>query len=193
MTFFRDFTVPLWKIFGGNLLMLITIVFYIAWWTTVFRPNRTSKTAVAGIFIALALLAGVAAIITMFSGIGSLPQAGKGFPVIYILLGAAAFYIILLAVTRIAFHRPITAESLLITIWVALEGLAIGVLQGGNRFSPGQALTLATLVILATGAGIVSYILYYRLDEVSRFWYGLIPLIVDAGVMTVFLVMLALS
>ena len=47
--------------------------------------------------------------------------------------------------------------------------------------------------MLATGTGIVCYILYYRLDEISRFWYGLIPLIVDAGVVIVFLMMLALS
>jgi zinc transporter ZupT len=82
---------------------------------------------------------------------------------------------------------------LLITIWAALEGLAIAVLQGSNRFSPGQALTLAILVMLATGVGIVCYITYYRLNEITRFWNGLIPLIVDAGVMIVFLVMLALS
>lgn len=193
MTCFRDFTIPLWQVFGGNLLMFATIMFYIAWWLATFRPNSTGKTAGAGFFIALAVLAGVAAIISMFSGIGSLSQSGKGFPVIYILLGAAAFYIILLAVTRIAFRRPVTAELLLITIWVALEGSAIAVLQGSNRFSMGQTLTLATLVVLATGAGMVCYILYYRLDQISRFWNGLIPLLADAGVVTVFLVVLAFS
>jgi len=193
MTFFHDFTVPLWKIFGGNLLLFASIVFYIAWWTVTFQPNRTGRTAWAGFFIALAFLAGVAAILIKFSGISSLSQAEKGFSVVYILLGAAAFYIILLAVTRIAFQRPVTSELLLITVWGALEGSAITVLQGSNRFSLGPALALATLVMLATGTGIVCYILYYRLDEISRFWNGLIPLIVDAGVVTVFLMMLALS
>jgi hypothetical protein len=193
MTCFRDFTVPLWKIFGGNLFMFITIVLYIAWWMVTFQPNRTDKTAGAGFFVALAFLAGVAAIMTKFSGIVSLSQPGKGFPVIYILLAAITFYVILLAVTRIAFQRPVTSELLLITVWAALEGSAIAVLQGSNRFSPGHSLTLATLVMLATGTGIVCYILYYRLDEISRFRNGLIPLIVDAGVVTVFLVMLALS
>jgi len=193
MIFFRGFTVPIWKIFGGNLLLFVSIMFYIAWWIVTFHPSRTGKTAMAGIFIALAFLAGVAAILIKFSGISSMSQAEKGFPVIYILLGAAAFYIILLAVTRIAFQRPVTSELLLITVWVALEGSAIAVLQGSNRFIPGQTWTLATLVILATGTGIVCYILYYRLDEISRFWNGLMPLIMDAGVVTVFLVILALS
>lgn len=193
MSCFRDFTVPLWKIFGGNLLMLVTIVFYITWWTIVFRPNRTVKKMWAGFFIALALLAGAAATMIMFSGIGLLFQAGKGFPVTSILLGAAVFYIILLAITRIAFQRTVTSELLLIIVWSALEISAIAVLQGDGRFSTGQALTLAALVILATGIGIICYILYYRLDEISRFWNGIIPLIVDAGVDTVFLVVLALS
>jgi hypothetical protein len=193
MTCFRDFTIPLWENFVGNLLMFATIVFYIAWWTVSFRPNGDGRTAGAGVFIAIALFTGVAAIAIMSIGINSLSQIGKGFPVMYILLGAVAFYIILLAVTKIAFQRAVTSELLLITVWAALEWSTIGVLQGSSRFSIGQALTLAILVALATGAGIVCYILHYRLDEVSRFWNGLIPLIVDAGVMTVFLAMLALS
>jgi hypothetical protein len=193
MTCFRDFTVPLWENFVGNLLMFATIVFYIAWWTASFRPNGDGRTAGAGIFIAVALFTGVAAIAIMSIGINSLSQIGKGLPVTYILLGAVAFYIILLAVTKIAFQRAVTSELLLITVWAALEWSAIAVSQGSGRFSIGQALTLAILVALATGAGIVCYILHYRLDEISRFWNGLIPLIVDAGVMTVFLAMLALS
>ena len=193
MTCFRDFTDSLWKIFGGNLLMLATIAFYIAWWTASFRPNGNGNTVGAGFFIAVTLFAGMAAIAIMSIGINSLSQVGKGFPVMYILLGAIAFYIILLAVTKIAFQRAVTSELLLITIWAALEWSAIAVLQGSGRFSMGQVLTLAALLVLATGAGIVCYILHYRLDEISRFWNGLIPLIVDAGVVTVFLAMLALS
>ena len=86
-----------------------------------------------------------------------------------------------------------TSELLLITFWAALEWSAIAVLQGSGRFSMGQALTLAALVLLATGAGIVCYILHYRFDETLRFWNGLIPLVVDAGVVTAFLAVLALS
>jgi hypothetical protein len=193
MTCFRDFTVPLWEVFVGNLLMFATIVFYIAWWTVSFRPNGDGKNAGAGFFIAAALFVGVAAIAILFLGINSLSQIGKGFPVRYILLGAAAFYFILLAVTKIAFQRAVTSELFLITIWATLEWSAIAVLQGSGRFSLGQAWTNAALVALATGAGLLCYILHYRLDEISRFWNGLMPLIVDAGVLTVFLVGLALS
>ena len=193
MTWFRDFTVPHWEIFGGNLLMFATIVFYIAWWTVSFRPNGDGNTAGAGLFIAVAFFAGLAAIALLSLGINSLSQAGKGFPVMYFLLGAAAFYIALLAVTKTAFQRPVTSELLLIVVWIALEGSTITVLQSSGRFSMAQALTLAALMLLATGAGLVCYILHYRLDETAGFWNGLIPLIVDGGVVAVFLALLALS
>jgi hypothetical protein len=193
MTCFRDFTISLWEIFGGNLLMFTAIVFYIAWWAVSFWPNGDGKTAGAGFFIALALFAGMAAIAIMSLGINSLSQVRKGIPVMYILLGAVAFYIILLAVTKIAFQRAVTSELLLIIVWAALEWSAIAVLHGSGRFGMRQALTLAILVALATGAGIVCYILHYRLNEAARFWNGLIPLIADAGVVAVFLAALALS
>lgn len=57
MAWFRDFTVPLWKLFGGNLLLALTIVFYIAWWVVSFRPNNNGKTAGAGLFLASAFFA----------------------------------------------------------------------------------------------------------------------------------------
>jgi hypothetical protein len=193
MNCFRDFTVSLWQVFSGNLLMFATLVFYIAWWTVCFRPGGNENTAGAGIFIVVALFIGVAAIITLFVGINSLSQTGKGFPFMYILLGSVAFYIILLAVTKNVFHRPVTSELLLIIVWAALEWSAIAVLQGCGRLSTGAALALVILVALATVTGIVCYILHFSLNEISRFWNGLIPLIVDAGVVAVFLAVLALS
>lgn len=193
MSFFRDFSLPLWKVFGGNLLMIVTIACYIAWWTVSFRPGGDSKTAAAFIFISVTLIAGLAAITALLIGIKSLSQAGKGIPLAYILLGAAALYLILLAVTTILFKRIVTSELLLITVWAAVECSAIAVLHGSSRFSMGQAMALAVLVLLATITGIVCYILHYRLDETARFWNGLIPLMVDGGVVAVLLAVLALT
>jgi hypothetical protein len=48
-------------------------------------------------------------------------------------------------------------------------------------------------VALATGVGIVCYVLYYRLGTAARFRNGFIPLAADAGVVTVFLAVLAAS
>ena len=193
MTWFRDFNVPLWEVFGGNLLLVATLGFYIAWWTAAFRPNADDKPAGAGLLLLAALFAGVAAVAIMVLGIDALSQVGKGFPVMAILLGAAPVYIFLLAITKIAFQRAVTSELLLIIVWAALEYSTMAVLRSSGRFSLGQALMVGALVALATGAGLVGYVLHYRLDETARFWNGLIPLIVDAGVVTVLLAMLALS
>ena len=193
MTCFRDFTLPYCRIFGGNLLLLITILFYMAWWTVVFRPERTGMARGAGTLIALAVLTGAAAVTIKFSGILLLSDAEAGTQVLYILLGALALYLFLLALTRIVFQRPVTAELLLIILWAGLELSAVAALKGSGRLDTGQSSFLTVLLALATGVGIVCYVLYYRLDEVSGFWNGLIPLIVDAGVVTVFLVVLAVS
>jgi hypothetical protein len=193
MTCFRNFTAPLWQVFGGNLLMFVTIVFYVTWWAVSFRPDGHGDPAAAGIFLAAAFFSGIAAITLMSFGINSLSQAGKGIPLMYILLGAVALFIILLVVTQIFFQREVTTELLLIIGWAALQGSAIAVLQGSGRFTLAQALTLAVLVLLATGVGMVCYVLHYRLEETARFWNGVIPLVVDEGVVAVFLAVLALS
>jgi hypothetical protein len=190
---FFDFTVPFRRIFSGNILMLITIAFYIAWWTAAFRPNHTYRPARAGFLSLLALLSGAAAITIKFSGVETLSRAEAESPVIYILLGAIVVYILLLAVIRIAFRRPVTAELFLIILWAALEGSALAVLQASDQMSMEQALALTVLVALAGGIGIVCYLLHYHLDEIPRFWNGLIPLMVAAVVVIVFLAVLAPS
>ena len=193
MSCFRNFTVPHWEVFGGNLLMFVTIVFYILWWTISFRPNAGTHTAGAGISIAIALFTGMASIAVMALGIISLAQEGKGFPFLFFLLGAVLLYIILLAVTKIFFQREVTSELFLIVFWLALQCSAVAVLYTSGRFNIAQTLTVLILLILTTIFGMVCYVLHYRLEEPARFWNGLIPLIVDAGAVAVFLSVLALS
>jgi hypothetical protein len=193
MTLFHDLTVPLWEILGGNLVMFASIVFYIAWWTVSFRPNVNSKSASAISFMAVAIIAGVAAITTISVGINSLSQVAKVFPVRYILIGAAASYVILLAVTRIVFQRAVTSELLLMIVWAAIESSVIAVLQSSGRFSTAQALTFGTIIFMTTVIGMICYVLYYRLDGLRRFWDGLIPLVTDAVAVAVLIAAMALS
>ena len=188
ITCFRDFSAAQWEIFAGNLLMLATIAFYITWWAASSGDVNNTGT---GFFLTATLFAGVAAIAVLSIGIKSLPRAENGIPVMYIMSGAVTFFIILLLVTKIAFQRAVTSELLLITMWSALEWSAIAALHGNGRFHGSQALTLAIMVALAAGVGIICYILHYRLDETARFWNGLFPLIVDEGVVAVFLAMMA--
>ena len=78
-------------------------------------------------------------------------------------------------------------------IWAALELSAVTVLYGTGRFGMRNAVILAALVGIATVAGLICYILYYRLDVTASYWVGMVPLIADAFVMAVFLSVLALS
>ena len=69
----------------------------------------------------------------------------------------------------------------------------IAVLRGTGRFGTPSAATMTALVGIAAVAGVICYVLYYRLDEVARYWDGMAPLATDAFVMAVFLGVLAFS
>lgn len=192
MICFRNFTAPLWEIFAGNLLLLLCSLFYLAWWIVSYRPN-SSGGSVGGFCITIAFLTGAAAIALMSDGINSLSQDSKGLPVSFILLGSAAVFFLLLLITVIAFHRIVTSELLIIHIWTALELSAIAALYGTGRYGAGRAGILAALVGIAAIAGLICYVLYYRLDETASYRVGMVPLITDAFVMAVFLGVMAFS
>jgi hypothetical protein len=192
MTCFRDFTAPLWEIFAGNLLLLFCTLFYLAWWVVSYRPNSSGGPA-GGFYLTAAFITGVAAIALMSGGINALSRGSKGLPVMYILLGVAALFFVLLLVTAVTFHRIVTSELILMHVWAALELCAVAVLYGAGRLGAGRAGTLAALVGIATVAGLICYVLYYRLDETASYRAGMVPLSTDAFVMAVFLVLLAVS
>ena len=63
--------------------------------------------------------AGVAAVATLSLGISSLSQTGKGFPVMYILLGAVVFYIILF----VAISASLPIKMIWTVGWIVLAFL----------------------------------------------------------------------
>lgn len=192
MICFRSFTAPLWEIFAGNLLLLFCSLCYLAWWVVSFNPNSSGGSA--GMFyIAAAFIIGVVAIFLTSSGIKWFSQDSKSLPVSFILLGSVAVFIILLLVTTIAFHRMVTSELLIIHIWAALELSMVVVLYGTGHFGFGRVAILSALIGIAFIASLICYILYYRLDGTASYWAGMIPLIMDAFVMSVFLGVLAVS
>lgn len=192
MICFRSFTAPLWQIFAGNLLLLFCSLCYLAWWFVSFNPNSSGGSA--GMFyIAAAFITGVAAIFLTSSGINWLSQDSKSLPVKFILLGSVAVFIILLLVTVIVFHRMATSELLIIHIWAALELSMVVVLYGTGHFGLGRVAILMALIGIAFVASLICYILYYRLDGTASYWDGMIPLIMDAFVTSVFLGVLAVS
>ena len=193
MTYFHNFTPPLWEIFAGNLLLLFCSLFYLAWWVVAFRPNASEKSSTGTICITAAFITGIAAIALMSGGIRALSSSANGVPVSYVLLGCAALFGILLLVTTLVFHRLVTSELIIIHIWTALELSAVAVLYNTGRFGLGRTVTLAALVGMATIAGLIAYVLYYRLEGTASYRDGMVPLIADAFVMAVFVGVLAVS
>lgn len=187
MELFHDFTAPIWEIFYGNLLLFLCSMFYLIWWTVTFRPGAGGGTF-GTLCLVAACVSGIAAIALASSGIGALAPDSKGVPVRYLVAGGAVLYLALLAVTVLAFRRAATSELLIMQIWAVLELSAVSVLYGTGRFPAGIAAALAILVAIASVAGLVCYVLYYRLDAAAGYRDGMVPLITDAAVMAVFLV-----
>lgn len=190
--FFQNYTPSLWEVFSGNLLLFFCSLFYLVWWVVSFRPG--SSGGPTGVFcITAAFITGFAAIALLTLGINALSHDSTGLPVKFILIGAAVLFIVLLFVTTILFHRQVTSELIIIHIWAALEFSAIAVLYGTGRFGLGNALTMALLVGIVTIVGVICYVLYYRLEGMSSYRVGIVPLATDAFAMAVFLGMLAVK
>jgi len=192
MTLFRNFTLPVWEIFGGNLLLLICSLFYLAWWAAAFKPGSNTGSS-GGIFIGLAFVFGIAALALMSHSISSLSEYSKGVSIKFILAGSTALFAVMLLITVIAFNRIFTSELIIIHIWAALELCAAAALYGTGRFGAGRAVTIAALVGIAFAAGIICYVLYYRLDQTAAYWDGIVPIAADAFVAAVFALVLAVS
>lgn len=190
MAGFHNFSTPVREIFVGNLLLLLCSLFYLIWWIVSYRPNSYGLSATGGIYFAVTLISGIAAIAVMSFGIKALSVHSDVLAVKNIWIGVGLLFLAMLAVTTFVFHRVVTSELILVHIWMALELSAVIVLYGTRRFGVGIAVTLVILIAIATIVGLICYVLYYRLDETASYWNGMIPLIADALVMTVFLMVL---
>ena len=196
MTCFHNFTAPVWQIFAGNFLLFICSIFYLVWWVVCFGPNASGKAAggsTGAVYLTGAFISGIAAIVLMSVGINTLSKDAKSVPVWLILLCVTVLFAVMLLVTTAVYHRPVTSELIIIHIWAVLELCAVAVLYGTGRFGLGRTMLLLTLTGIAFIAGMICYVLYYRLEGKAGYWDGMAPLIIDASVMAVFLGVLAVS
>jgi hypothetical protein len=93
------------------------------------------------------------------------------------LVGALLFY-----VTSGVAHRPVTTELPLIVVWATAQ-LAAGITlwSAGELRAPADSAWIVATGI-ATLVGLVCYVIFYRLDPLTAYWVGLVPLAVDGVV-----------
>ncbi len=193
MILFRNFTVRDWLLFSGNLSMFATSLLYIAWWVAVFRPGAAASRSVSAALLIPAFLTGFAAILLFVFGVRLPFDVRPLVPAGRILIAGLLLYVILLAVSIYAFHRPVTSELFIMILWAAGELCALSALYTAGRFGTPAAVVLKLLVLAATVSGFICYLRYYHLEGTASFVDGLIPLVSDAFVTAVFLVLHAFA
>ena len=169
-----------WKIFLGHSLLLVGILFYALWWITSFSISNWS-----GPFILLALAMGMTAMILLSSSLTPFFASEKVSWTVYVIAGFALISVALLFVTRYLWQRPVTSELLILLAWATVEVLVVLSLRVLGTFSRLQTALSLSQIFVASLVGLVCYVLYYRLEPNAQFWDGLIPLGVDALVVSV--------
>lgn len=102
------------------------------------------------------------------------------FPDGSLLWGGIAAYIILFAVTRLIFKRPVTTELFLIVGWAAMELSEVNTLYGVRCFGYKAAVIFIIVIIAAALVSLVCYVLYYNLDKRAGYFDGMVPLLIVA-------------
>ncbi|SHH84400.1 hypothetical protein SAMN02745823_01151 [Sporobacter termitidis DSM 10068] len=168
------------QIFWGNILLIICCVFYLTWWMLAFKPTGAVKGMKTGWLLIPAVVAGLAAVFLAVKGVRSASAGAALFPSGALLWGGIAAYIILLAVTRLLFKRPVTTELILIVGWAVLALSELNALYGMGRFSYLLAVTFAVVAGAAAVISLVCYVLYYKLGGRAGYVDGMIPLLTAA-------------
>ena len=179
------------EIFQSNILLVICCAFYLIWWLLAFKPTGAIKGMRTGWLLVPAFAVGLAAIFLAIKGILSASIKVNLFPGGMLLWGGVAAYLVLLAVTRLLFKRPVTTELFLIVGWAVLTLSEINALYGIGRFSHGLAAGFTVVVGVAALISLVCYLLYYNLGNRAGYFDGMIPLLMVALVMAGFSVALA--
>lgn len=166
-------------IFAGSLKLLLCFVFYLAWWTVAFNPKRPIRGMRSGWLLIPALVLGVLALRDIVRGT---IFVGGPVPGLAIIACGVVAYFVLLHVTGVLLHRPVTSELLIIVLWAVVALLEVNTLVALGCVSPGLGLLLVALALAFTAASIVCYQRFYHLEEEAAFVDGTIPLIL-AGIM----------
>ena len=165
--------------------------FYLIWWYRGFRPGITVNRigGVNGVLLLVTAVLGLAGIALSLMPITE-TEARLRTSAAFIIFGGIIVYVILLLVTKYAFHRIVTSELLLIVVWTMLETAVVNWLNSGGYLT-GYHLAFMVIVLMAAFViSIVLYVAYYRMEEMKAFYAAMFPLVTEAAVMIVLVVFL---
>lgn len=179
----------------GQVFLIICVVFYLIWWSISYQPGQSVNriAGVRGVLLLTTVLCGLAGIVLSIVGVNGLPikiDAGLKMNGIVILIGGAASYFLLLAVTYAVFHRPVTTELVLIVGWSMLELAVVNAMNGADILSDTRFDIMIVVIIAAFLISIVLYVLYYRMEAWKAFYAAMVPLITDGIGMLILLLLL---
>ena len=171
------------------MLLILCCAFYLLWWCVAFRPGYHGG-RVLGLLIP-AVAAGLAGVV--YSVVGMIGKGGRPalFPARYIIIGAAALYVVFMLFSSLVFRRKVTTELFLIIGWLMLEIISY---QTAYRMEVFGAEVMKAFIAAAFAAAALSlyfYMRYYSVSETRGYIYGMIPLVITALCMAVFLAVCA--
>jgi hypothetical protein len=176
----------------GEVLLVVCSLSYLVWWTITFRPSV--RTPPGGpLFLAGAVLGGLGGLVLLAVAIAALlPKASWPALGVTIVAGVLVGALLLYVSSSVA-HRPVTTELPLILIWATMQ-LAAGITlrtAGVLRAPAASAWIVATAI--ATLVGLACYLIFYRLDPMSAYWIGMVPLAVDGVVAAILAAIVTLT
>ncbi len=176
----------------GELLLVGCSVCYLVWWTVTYRPSARAAPG-GGLFLAGAVLGGLAGLVLLGVGIAALVPRASTPALAATVVGGVAVGGALLFLTSSVAHRPVTTELPLIVLWTTMQ-LAAGVTLGtaGALRTPAASAWIVAVVV-ATLVGLVCYLVFYRLDPVPAYRVGMVPLAVDGVVAAALAAILVLA
>ena len=174
------------RLISGQCLLVLCCVFYLVWWYRGFRPGITVNRVggVNGVLLLVTAVLGLAGVsFSLLSIIDT--EISLRFSPTFILFGGIMIYVLLLLVTKYAFHRIVTSELLLIVVWTMLE-TAVVIWLNSAGYLTGYRLAVMVIVLMAAFViSIILYVAYYRMEEMKAFYAAMVPLVTEAAAMIV--------
>ena len=181
------------RILLGQILLVVCCVVYLIWWSISFRPGQeVSRTGgFRGVLLLLTAVSGLAGVFLSVMGLNEIPKGTEKLNAFVICLAGLVLYFGAMFVTTRFFSRPVTTELVLITGFLVLELCTVNALNAAGRLSDGRFAVMLAVNAAAFAAGMILYVLYYRVEAWRAFYLAMVPLAAD-GITVLLLVLLML-